>query len=103
MKKNSVFRTITAMTAALGLILATSCTTTSYDAYGRPVETIDPVKTTLAVAAVGAVGYALAKNHDSRRSHRNHYRNDHYRHHGYSHGYGHSGYGHHSGYGRYCR
>lgn len=102
MKKNRIFRIFTAWAAAAGLFLATSCTSTSYDAYGRPVETIDPVKTGLAVAAVSAVGYAIAKNSDRHHGHRSHYRGNHY-----GHDYGHSGYSHGSGRGygnsRYCR
>ncbi|MEM7143797.1 MAG: hypothetical protein AAF591_01600 [Verrucomicrobiota bacterium] len=58
---------IAAALALLGLA-ATSCTTT-YDAYGRPVQTVDPALAVAGIAAAGIVGYAIADNN----------RNDHYR------------------------
>ena len=56
--------------SALGL---TSCTTT-YDAYGRPVETIDPAAAAVGAIAIGAAGYAIGHNnsHDYNR-HRGHH------------------------------
>jgi hypothetical protein len=50
-----------------------SCTTT-YDAYGRPVQTVDPGVALAGVAAAGLIGYAIADN-----NHSHHYN---YSHHG---------------------
>lgn len=58
-----------------------SCTTT-YDAYGRPVETVDPGAAVVGAAAAGVAGYAIGRSHDDNH---HHYYNDSYRHrnHGY--------------------
>jgi len=70
--------------AAILLLAAgsVSCVTT-YDAAGRPVQTVDPVVATAGIAAAGLIGYALA--------------NDGGHHHGRGHYHGHGGY-----YGRGC-
>jgi len=49
--------------AAVALVLSgtTSCMTT-YDAYGRPVQTVDPAAAALGVAAAGIAGYAIGQN-----------------------------------------
>lgn len=62
-----------------------SCMTT-YDAYGRPVESVDPGLAITGIAAAGLIGYAAANNH-------HHYRN--YDRRGYYGGgyYGGGGYG----------
>jgi len=39
-----------------------SCMTT-YDAYGRPVATVDPAVALAGVAAAGVIGYAAADHH----------------------------------------
>ena len=39
-----------------------SCITT-YDAYGRPVQSVDPGLAVAGVAAAGLIGYAAANNH----------------------------------------
>lgn len=46
-----------------------SCMTT-YDAYGRPMQTVDPALAVAGIAAAGVIGYAAADNH--------HYRNNYY-------------------------
>lgn len=50
--------------------LAGSCTTT-YDAYGRPVETVTPEGAAIAAVAAGFIGYAIAdgNNHGYYRNH----------------------------------
>ncbi|MFT3990814.1 MAG: hypothetical protein QM680_05335 [Luteolibacter sp.] len=53
-------------------ITGTSCMTT-YDAYGRPVQTVDPGVAIAGAAAAGVLGYAIA--------------NDNHHHHGYRGGY----------------
>ncbi|MGC6425544.1 MAG: hypothetical protein ACON5H_00945 [Akkermansiaceae bacterium] len=72
--KTTLFKIVAVCLAGL---LGASCTTT-YDAQGRAVETITPQGAALGAAAVGLIGYSIAKNrhkedkyHD-RRSHRNH-------------------------------
>lgn len=40
-----------------------SCVTT-YDAYGRPVQTVDPGMAVAGVAAAGLIGYAIADNNN---------------------------------------
>lgn len=53
-----------------------SCTTT-YDAYGRPVQSVDPATATAGVAAAGLLGYAVAnnKNKDDDHHHHHYYNN----------------------------
>lgn len=60
------FRTLLAISFALFAALGfTSCTTT-YDAYGRPTQSVDPGLAIAGVAAAGILGYALADdNHSS--------------------------------------
>lgn len=65
-----------------------SCMTT-YDAYGRPVETVDPGLAVAGIAAAGLIGYAAANNNSNRRDF---YRGDCY-----------NGYGGYGGYGGYYR
>ena len=69
-----------------GAVVSTSCMTT-YDEYGRPVQSVDPGAAVAGAAAAGIIGYALA-NDD----------NDHL-HHGYHRGGGYYG-GHHGGHRR---
>jgi hypothetical protein len=35
---------------------------TTYDAYGRPVQSVDPALAVAGVAAAGIIGYAVANN-----------------------------------------
>jgi hypothetical protein len=67
--------------ASLVLALGSSCTTT-YDAYGRPVQSVDPALAVAGIAAAGLLGYALAEGDDD---------------HGHGHRHGHRGHGHHGG------
>lgn len=59
---------------ALPLVLAIGASSvgcvTTYDSYGRPVQTVDPAVAVAGVAAAGLIGYAIG---DSR---------GHYHHHG---------------------
>jgi hypothetical protein len=51
---------------ALAAVIAcsgTSCTTT-YDAYGRPVQSMDPGLAVAGIAAAGLIGYAVANNNN---------------------------------------
>lgn len=50
-------------------LLGTSCMTT-YDAYGRPVQSVDPALAVAGVATAGLVGYALANDQNDYHSYR---------------------------------
>lgn len=53
-------------------LLGSSCMTT-YDAYGRPVQSVDPGAAVAGAAAAGVLGYAIGQNNDDH----------HHHHHGY--------------------
>jgi len=55
-------------TALLVALAGTSCMTT-YDAYGRPVQSVDPGAAAVGIAAAGLAGYAIGQNNE----HRHHY------------------------------
>ncbi len=55
------------VTIMLGACFSVSCMTT-YDSYGRPVQTVDPAAAVVGAAAAGLVGYAIANNNND-----NHY------------------------------
>lgn len=65
---------------AVASLIGTSCTTT-YDAYGRPVQSVDPGTAAAGVAAAGLLGYAIAKDNDKEKHHHHN--------HGYYDRYGH--------------
>lgn len=56
------------VTALLAAFTATSCMTT-YDAYGRPVQTVDPGAAAVGIAAAGLAGYAIGHHN----GHHHHY------------------------------
>ena len=56
--KNTFFKLAAVSLAGL---MGVSCTTT-YDAQGRAVETVTPQGAALGAAAVGLIGYTIAKN-----------------------------------------
>ena len=62
--------------ASLGF---SSCTT-SYDAYGRPIQTVDPAAAAIGAVAIGAAGYAIGRN-NSNDYHYNHHNGHHNGHH----------------------
>jgi len=67
--------------AAILLMAAGSvgCVTT-YDATGRPVQTVDPVVATAGIAAAGLIGYAIANDGGGHHhGHRGHYGRGYYR------------------------
>jgi hypothetical protein len=53
-------------TAALLAILPLASCMTTYDAYGRPVQTVDPGAAAVGVLAAGALGYAIGQNNEPR-------------------------------------
>lgn len=69
---------VIAVTAFAGSSM--SCMTT-YDAYGRPVQSVDPAAAVAGAAAAGILGYAIANNNDDHHHHG-------YYHHGYYRGGG---------------
>ncbi|WAC19264.1 hypothetical protein OVA24_18725 [Luteolibacter sp. SL250] len=72
--KSIILKTVAVLTA---VIATTSCMTT-YDAYGRPVQSVDPAAATAGVVAAGVLGYAVA-NKRSDRHHHHHYDRGYYR------------------------
>jgi len=67
---------------SLAALLGTSCMTT-YDAYGRPVQSMDPGAAVAGMATAAIIGYALG-NDDDDGHHRHHQRRPAY-HHDYCH------------------
>lgn len=64
--------------ASLGF---SSCTT-SYDAYGRPIQTVDPAAAAIGAVAIGAAGYAIGQNNrNDYNRHNGHHHNNHHGHH----------------------
>lgn len=61
MKTNILFRVSAAVASALLVFSTTSCMTT-YDAQGRPVQSVDPVVAMAGVAAAGVAAYAIGQN-----------------------------------------
>ncbi|RYD37530.1 MAG: hypothetical protein EOP87_03335 [Verrucomicrobiaceae bacterium] len=63
--KSIILKTVAVLTA---VVATTSCMTT-YDAYGRPVQSVDPAAATAGVVAAGVLGYAVANNRGDRHHH----------------------------------
>jgi hypothetical protein len=55
---------LVAFTASVALALATTSCMTTYDAYGRPVQSVDPGLAVAGIAAAGLIGYAIAEGDD---------------------------------------
>lgn len=73
MKGKITMKAILLKSAALCAALAgTSCMTT-YDSYGRPMQTVDPGAAAVGIAAAGIAGYAIGQHNDN-----HHYRHYHY-------------------------
>jgi len=53
----------TLVTAGAMALASTSCMTT-YDAAGRPVQSVDPGAAAAGAVAAGALGYAIGQNND---------------------------------------
>lgn len=69
--------------AVVTLALASQSCMTTYDAYGRPVQSVDPGAAAAGAVAAGAVGYAIGQNnsHDHYYYGGGYYRRPYYRHH----------------------
>lgn len=72
--KTPLFR-LTVLSALLALIGSSVSCMTTYDSYGRPVQSVDPAVAIAGVAAAGLIGYAAANNNDH---HDHHYRGGYY-------------------------
>ena len=72
--KSLILKSVAVVTA---VIASTSCMTT-YDAYGRPVQSVDPAAATAGVVAAGVLGYAVARDRNDD-DHHHHYRRGYYR------------------------
>lgn len=81
MKSMSLFKRGSVWLAALLIgFTSVSCMTT-YDAYGRPQQSVDPGLAVAGVAAAGLIGYAL--NDGGGHRHHHHHRHYHRPHRGY--------------------
>jgi len=56
--KSQLFRLLN-----ISLLLASMSCMTTYDVYGRPMQTVDPVVAVAGIAAAGLLGYAVTSNH----------------------------------------
>lgn len=63
--KSLILKSVAVLTA---VVATTSCMTT-YDAYGRPVQSVDPAAATAGVVAAGVLGYAVANKNDRHHHH----------------------------------
>lgn len=63
MKTNS--KILSAVAIATIALASQSCMTT-YDSYGRPVQSVDPGAAAAGAVAAGAVGYAIGHNNGDR-------------------------------------
>lgn len=66
--KTPLFR-LTVLSALLALAGSSVSCMTTYDSYGRPVQSVDPAVAVAGVAAAGLIGYAAANHND----HHDHY------------------------------
>lgn len=60
------------LAALLFAVVATTSCMTTYDAYGRPVQSVDPAMAVAGAAAAGVLGYAIANDHDDHHHHHHH-------------------------------
>ena len=67
MKTNPFLLRLTTWFAVLACVGSSVSCMTTYDAYGRPVESVDPGLAVAGIAAAGLIGYAAANNHSHRR------------------------------------
>ena len=76
-KKSWIKLTVAGIASAL---LLSNCVT-SYDAYGRPIQTVDPAAVAVGAVLLGTAAYAIGHNNSGHNGH--HYRSSGYRHHGH--------------------
>jgi hypothetical protein len=63
--KQFIMRLIAGVALVASAGSGVSCMTT-YDSYGRPVQSVDPGLAVAGVAAAGLIGYAAGNNNDNR-------------------------------------
>ena len=80
------FRLASSISLAVAVFSSTSCTTT-YDAYGRPQQSVDPGLVVVGLAAAGILGYAIAENNGHHYSNNYYHGNSNYHGGGYYGGY----------------
>jgi hypothetical protein len=66
--KQTIVRLIAGVALIASVGSGVSCMTT-YDSYGRPVQSVDPGLAVAGVAAAGLVGYAIANDNDDHHPH----------------------------------
>lgn len=69
--KHIIMRLIAGVALVASVGSGVSCMTT-YDSYGRPVQSVDPGLAVAGIAAAGVLGYAAGNNNDNH--HHGHYR-----------------------------
>ncbi|MFZ9937128.1 MAG: hypothetical protein ACO3JG_08685 [Luteolibacter sp.] len=69
MKTQSLRKILTLTLASAFVVLGGVSCMTTYDAYGRPVQSVDPGAAAVGIAAAGVLGYALANDHNSHHHH----------------------------------
>lgn len=65
MNTKSILPGIFKLSALLVVLGATTSCVTTYDASGRPVQTVDPAVAVAGAAAAGLAGYAIANNNNN--------------------------------------
>jgi hypothetical protein len=63
----------TAVTLLVACVASSVSCMTTYDTYGRPVQTVDPGLAVAGVAAAGLIGYAVANNNNDNCNYRGGY------------------------------
>lgn len=76
-------KTIATLVTAGALALASTSCMTTYDAYGRPVQSVDPGAAAAGAVAAGALGYAIGQHNDDHYYYGGPYYGGYYRHHGH--------------------
>lgn len=66
---------MTVLSTLLALVGSSVSCMTTYDSYGRPVQSVDPAVAIAGVAAAGLIGYAASNNNDY---HHGDHHDDHY-------------------------
>ena len=100
MTKATISKSPLLITLSLGLALAFTSCTTSYDSYGRQTQSVDPGLAVAGAAAAGILGYAIANDRKNTQRRNDHYRNQHQAYHPHRGHHGHHGGYHHPQHGR---
>ena len=79
-KNTSQHRSLKLAVAGIVIALGFSSCTTTYDAYGRPVQSVDPGAVAVGAVALGVAAYAIGKNNRSSHKHYHGHRRGYYDH-----------------------